>query len=264
VPHTEDPILLVNRFCNVNREHDAVTLWVKEHVRDREDFDHDKMLSHLLVARVFNNPASLQHVIPFTNLDTVQKKMEHLRATGHAAFRGAYMMVVHGKAGAGKSAVQFYCSLAKKLRLLGVGQAARLEDVANLIISVNGLGQFMANQVVTDLRYTRFYPKELTPDWTTFIWPGPGTLRGIRRYHGANPVTGRKEGAPMLNHKATPAMILQLREDLKGKLPTAILEHFEDPNNLSNCLCEFDKYERVLGTVPSGLDRKATLRKYKA
>lgn len=267
VPHTDDPILAVNKFCNVNREHDAVTRWVKEHVRDREDLSHEDMISHLLVARIFNNPAALQFVIPFAKLDAVAKRLNALRAEGKSVFRGAYMMVVHGDAGRGKNAIDFYCNLVKEVRLLTGGNLPiHLCDVANRINSVTGLGVFMANQIVTDLRYTRFYPKAETPDWTTFVWPGPGTIRGVRRFYGADVAAGRNPGhdPAMINVKNVPNLLMKIRHEMQSRLPAGILNHFEDPNNLSNCFCEFDKYERVLGLVPSGTDRKATLRKYQA
>ena len=263
VPHTEDPILAVNKFCNVNREHDAVTVWVKDNVRDRTDLTHPEMVKHLLVARIFNNPPALQHVIPFSDLDTVAKRLNALRAKGQPVFRGAYMMVVHGDAGKGKNAVDFYCNLVRTVEMMGIGSATkRLADVANLINSVTGLGRFMANQIVTDLRYTAFYPRATTEDWTTFVWAGPGTLRGVQRYYEVDLKTALLPNGKRLNHKAVPAMLMEIRDGLHGKLDPFILEHFRDINNLSNCFCEFDKYERVLNLVPSANGRKATLRKY--
>lgn len=270
VPHTDDPILLENRFCNVNREHDAVTVWVKKNVRDRADLDHRLMVMHLLVARIFNNPAALGHVIPFTDTDRVAIRLNALRNSGQSVFRGAYMMVVHGDAGRGKNAINFYCNLVSTVDMMGIGEpTGRLVDVANLINGVTGLGRFMANQIVTDLRYTRFYPQDSTEDWGTFIWGGPGTIRGLRRYFSLDIATGRpvqpthKQAVRPLSHGTVPELIMAIREEIAPALPVAINKHFEDPNNLSNCFCEFDKYERVLGIVPAPNERKPTLRKYK-
>lgn len=263
VPHTADPILAVNKFCNVNREHDAVTVWVKDNVRDRTDLTHPEMVKHLLVARVFNNPSALQHVIPFTDLDVVAKRLNALRAKGQSVFRGAYMMVVHGDAGKGKNAIDFYCNLVRTVEMMGIGSATnQLADVANLINSVTGLGRFMANQIVTDLRYTAFYPMATTKDWRTFVWEGPGTLRGVMRFFEIDLPTRRDCNGAFFKIKAVPAMLLEIRQWLQGKLDPHILDHFNDINNLSNCFCEFDKYERVLNLVPSATGRKATLRKY--
>lgn len=266
-PHTDDPILRENRFCNVNREHDAVTRWVKTNVRDRPDLDHRQMVLNLLVARIFNNPEALQHVLPCHDPDRCAIRLNAIRRGGQSVFRGAYMMVVHGDAGKGKNAIDFYCNLVKTVDMMGVGErASHLSFVAELINGVTGLGRFMANQIVTDLRYTRFYPPDATKDWETFLWSGPGTLRGVRRYYGLDISSGRELGftkGKCLTHKQAPDIVLKLRDELRGKFPPDIQEHFRDPNNLSNCFCEFDKYERVLGMVPSASERKATLRKYK-
>jgi hypothetical protein len=265
-PHTQDLILRVNRFCNVNREHDAVTRWVKTHVRDRDDLNHRQMVLNLLVARIFNNPNAIQHVIPCHDLDRCAIRLNAMRRGGQSVFRGAYMMVVHGDAGKGKNAIDFYCNLVKNVDMLGIGDRVdNLAFVADLISSVTGLGRFMANQIVTDLRYTRFYPPEATKDWETFLWSGPGTLRGVRRYYGLDIDSGREPDfikGTCLTHKQAPAIVLRLRDELRGQFPIEIQNHFKDPNNLSNCFCEFDKYERVLGMVPSTKERKATLRKY--
>lgn len=264
VPHTDDPILAVNRFCNVNREHDAVTRWVKEHVRDA-GFDHRRLFLHLLVARIFNHPPALETVIPFTDLDAVRAMLQARRMLGHSVFRGAYMMVVHGDEGRGKDAIEFYCRLAQTVDLLYdlTVPFPSLLHAASAIASVTGLGRFMANQIVTDLRYTEFYDPVRVPDWTSFVWAGPGTLRGVRRFHGLDPATGKdSHGKIRINAKSATDAVLAAREQLSDQFPEEIARCFDDPNNLSNCFCEFDKYERVLGLAPSGNDRKATLRKY--
>src|SRR3990167_2039864 len=60
-PWTTDPILRSYRFCNVYRELDAVTIWLRQ--TWREPHAEDPMLWFAMVmARFLNNPESLSSV----------------------------------------------------------------------------------------------------------------------------------------------------------------------------------------------------------
>ena len=100
----------------------------------------------------------------------------------------------------------------------------------------NGLGSFMAGQVVADLKYVP--PLKRARDWTTFVAPGPASRRGLNR------VLGRPVDAPWRNDDTWRAAFRHLRERIMPELERIGLGdlHAQD---LQNCLCEFDKYERV-------------------
>jgi hypothetical protein len=34
-PWTDDPVLAAHRFCNASREHDRVTIWIRQNIRER-------------------------------------------------------------------------------------------------------------------------------------------------------------------------------------------------------------------------------------
>ena len=40
--------------------------------------------------------------------------------------------------------------------------------------------------------------------------------------------------------------LLEIREELTPLVDPQVRSAWRDPNNLSNCMCEFDKYERAL------------------
>lgn len=262
-PTSPDPILANYRFCNVNREHDAVTLWIAENVRTL-DLSHADMVINLCAARIFNEPPVLKHVLPFKDPDRLMFKVAALKKVGKQAriFRGAYMMPVHGNNGQGQNAVTYWCNNLKDLQKKGLTGFTSLASVAERIRATKGFAGFLANQVCADLRYTKFYPRAGTPDWETYIECGPGTRRGLMRYfemgdYGANrlPMGRGTKGF-------FPDAIMEIRDEIAGDIDPILQEYFLDPNNLSNCFCEFDKFCRALD-IPEGDNRhRIALRKY--
>lgn len=271
-PWTTDCILSAHRFCNVNREHDAVTLWIKEHVRDlvsrymqragrtlcEPGITPGWAVMNLALARCFNEPESLKQFLPIvpygTTLEDLQATLARIMNQGPKLFRGAYMMPSHGAymmpshgANIKQSTFLYYSEACWKLRDLPWTGFETLEEASMRIQFVEGFGPFLANQIVTDMRYTA--PWVNAKDWFTFVLAGPGTLRGLARYD---------QG--VVRSKDAPERLWQIREDIRGYLSPEVREYFLDINNLSNCFCEFDKYERAREQLLNG--QRTTLRKY--
>lgn len=236
-PHSDDPIIAVNRFCNVNREDDAVTRWVKVNVRDRwSECPRRDLLVQVLVARLWNHPPTLEHLIPYTSYDVALAVLNDMRARGEKTMRGAYMMPVHGNHGKGKTVDEYYLQAVREASKMHWYALDELAEVAAQLTTILGIGDFLANQVCTDLRYTKGWCR--APDWFTFVLCGPGSRRGLDRFFGRE-VTGN------LQQRVYIEQLLDIREGLQVEQhPLAPV--FDDPNNLSNCFCEYDKWERVL------------------
>lgn len=253
----EDALIGQYKFCNINREHDRVTRWIDAHVRKPlTDGPADLLVRNILIARIFNQPFILAQVLPvsmdITDIGRAINQLHELKAHGDAVFRGAYMMPVHGAAGGGRSAVAYYMAAVSQVRSLSL--AASLETVADALMEVNGLGDFLANQVATDLRYTERFKN--ARDWFTFIRCGPGTRRGLDRWMGARSETiGIGPQADYCKRLLEVREILHKRDDV----PPPILGYFNDPNNLANSFCEWDKYERALWRKEG---ERITLRKF--
>ncbi len=98
------------------------------------------------------------------------------------------------------------------------------------------MGDFLRNQIITDMRYTHHLEGAI--DWETFVLPGPGTQRGLNRLH-----TLPLERKWKADEASTTLQALRQRICHENAQHT---ETFRDINNLSNCMCEFDKYMRVL------------------
>ena len=237
-PHSEDPIIATNRFCNVDREDDAVTRYVA-HFRAHYQHDGpDFLVPQMLAARVWNHPETLDVILPVEDVAATAEALRELRAAGKKTMRGAYMMPVHGSAGQGRSADDYYLAAVAEARRVKWKPLRSLRQVAEALMGLTGIGEFLANQVCVDLRYTVCYCD--APDAGTFVLCGPGTRRGLDRYIDMN---GPKVGngpQPMYVER-----LLKIRDEFVDE-GHPLARAFRDPNNVANCFCEFDKYERVL------------------
>jgi hypothetical protein len=103
------------------------------------------------------------------------------------------------------------------------------------LVRCDGFASFMSAQVVAEVKYVE--PLKSARDWMTFAAPGPGSQRGLNR------VLGRetKKSWEETNWRAA---IRRLHEALIPELQRIGIDRLH-AQDLQNCLCEFDKYERV-------------------
>lgn len=233
---TQDPILRKYRFCCVRREDDRVTRWIAKNWRRHDD---PNVWHAMIIARFINWPNTLEYggyPEPWT---TTRKpefaiRLKEMEKAGSRIFTGAYIVSTNGATG---SKVDHVLGLFDRAWLdLHKRIAARrtCQTFYETLRSVNGIGSFMAAQVVADVKYTAML--ENASDWMDFVAPGPGSQRGLNRIYGY-------ELHAQWNNDAFATAMMNLREEASRKLPMVAKLHLQD---LQNCLCEFDKYERVL------------------
>lgn len=236
-PHTEDPILTKYSFCNINREHDRVTRWVKATVRDNPRIQNaTAMVTRVAIARIFNDPDTFEGMVEPIGIENTLAHVLKRQAEGKRIFRGAYMMPSHGAKRSVSSAV-YYLDATRQLLGAPWGSIKTLKGACAQILGVHGFGIFLANQITTDLRYTKWWRH--AEDWGTFVLGGPGTSRGLCRTFGAR--VSECQNQNWIHERLM--IIRQMTLDTLGDSP--INNYFLDPNNVSNSFCEFDKYERV-------------------
>ncbi len=243
---TDDPILQKYRFCNVRREDDRVTRWIKAEIR--RPFQNSPDLWWMLcVARTINLPASLGELIekrawPFVNPgfhpEMMTKVLEARQARGEQLHTGAYMI----RAESNKKVPWFEWSKAKYLCEIVLGRLwqseidlSSMEKAHESICAYHGWGPFMAYQAVVDMRFTPIL--EQSPDIARWAAAGPGTIRGINRLMG-DPVKA----------SMTQEFALQTMRDWYPIFQTAFAEVSDnhlDFSDVPNILCETDKYLRV-------------------
>jgi len=235
-----DPIIEQFRFCNVRRNDDRVTKWIHTHFFKEWGYDF-QLWFPLVVARLFNNEETLQAlldakcILPFK--PNKMKKVLHERAwAGSKNFNAAYIVSTNGRA---MDKVDYVVDVVlqpawdkrKEMhRLIWVGQLANAHIALS---SLQGLGSFMAGQVLADLKYA---PMPWTwEDFSTFACSGPGSRRGLNRIMAQNVNAPWKE----LVFRQT---LSKLRDAVNLRLK------WEEPltaHDIQNCLCEFDKHERA-------------------
>lgn len=249
-----DPIIAKYRFCNVHREDDRVSKYVRQWSQKWAG-NPDQWFA-FVVARLFNLPASLafisKTVVPFKP-DEMRRKLVLMRKTMNI-FNAAYIVSTNGRA---MDKVDYVIDIVLKPLWEDRKMYRPKRDVAHIPFQFNmyhtrlmraqGLGSFMAAQIIADLKYELpFYEKELllptsyADDWYDFAASGPGSRRGL------NWVCGRAFDAAWREDDWR-LKIAELHRELLPLLPSAIGAklHMQD---LQNCLCELFKYVRAKET----------------
>ena len=247
-PWSTNPVMQSVYYCNVNREDDRVTRWIRNnwtYPTGLDDFGTgDSTVSSytfaMVVARIFNQPdtlAELMQPIDYDSdlslwLENAENVLAERKAAGKLIWNGAYIISTNGKA----MPKADYClylleQLAKDKAL--VDNCITLAEAHKKLMTVEGLASFLAGQVVADLKNTKGHPLNTAPDWFSFSAPGPGSLRGLEWFW-EEKITSR-------NYQKA---INKAYEILEYELPGSILDILCH-QNLQNAMCEFDKFMRV-------------------
>lgn len=236
-PFTTDPILNDFKFCNVHREEDRVTKWIKKFWRDPHTDDPDMWFA-MGVARLINWPPTLDAIgypLPWRP-NAVRRKMHARKEQGNQVFTGAYMITNAGQTMSKVDTVVFMLENLQKLEK-HPHKGHTLAMAHALLTDSNhcGMGSFMAGQVVADCKYTELLSH--ATDWWDWCAPGPGSQRGLSRLLGKNP----DDKFQRFRQDVFIEKLQQLRKEIRREIKTVLCLQ-----DLQNCLCEFDKFERTL------------------
>jgi hypothetical protein len=298
-PWTDDPIISGGRFCNIFRELDTVTRWVDENIR-QPYAGHPDLWFMLCAARYINWPDTLGYLIECGywpdaadfHTGLITNGLQELAAKGGKVYTGAYMIRAESdpnKEWYSWTKHRYIAEIVlgrvweKRRRFADLlhraerGEGVTLERVWSMFQAPEfvGWGPFMAYEVVTDLRHTRYLRN--APDIYSWANAGPGAIRGLNRLYGrelsAHPKTKQTNDEmyklmlelncpvtwPVLPYNPqwdTPKTIWGPRTALGG------YNRWFEMRDVEHTLCEFDKYERVRlgeGKMRSKYDwRKAT------
>ena len=235
-PWTEDLILQTYKFTNVFREHDATTVWYREHVREMYDNSSEVMLATVMF-RWFNL-ISVGEALYDTDMYCAwdPKWCYEVLKNEPQWVTGAY--IIKTPNGMNKLAGVCWCidqmSIHENKIVKELQDAETLEEMWNIFLPYPYMGPFMAYEVVTDLRHT--YLGRDAKDILTWANPGPGARRGLNRIH------GRDLNKTIKYNQCVSEMRELLEaspEYVHGQMPDLEMREIE------HTLCEFDKYERV-------------------
>lgn len=251
-PWTDDPVLSEYRFCNVYRELDTVTIWIRENIR--EPFADHKMLWFMLcIARRINLPATLEELMAdkkgawptSRNKWSPERMVEILdarTARGDPVYTGAYMITAEtgpehiGKTKSRTTAFSNLMPLVAKANEIEPQLHDSLLKAFHALLGQGfAWGPFMCYEVVSDLRWTRYL--DTAPDIMTWANAGPGAFRGLNRLAGRPVKEARRPEEALTEMRDLLPAVQRNWPKAWPKLEMREIEH---------SLCEYDKYMRVV------------------
>lgn len=238
-PWSDDPVFQNTYFCNVHREDDKTTRFIRQ--KYAAYGTHPFLIYNYILARLINRIESLQY-IPFQDnhrREELTECLEDIATLNGQLWSGAYIITTHGLP-MGKVAYLVNHVLQGTSQALGrnifshpvQGWQPHCATYHEALMGLEGLGSFLAAQVVADLKNTYAHPLQLAPDRDTFVAHGPGSLRGASWFHFGE------------IGKVTPNNFHTLFRDIEEYVRENT-NIWVDSQDLQNCLCEFDKYMRV-------------------
>jgi hypothetical protein len=233
-PWSLDPNIANVRYCNVRREDDKVTKWLADnwrHVGPNATLSMvmARMVNWIPTLEEFAGPA-LWSASPTAWVRRCHSQMLDIQGQ---KWTNAYTISTCGRK-MGKEDYVFGCVLPQVIKadFDRIWHRHTLAEAHSDLMTVDGLGSFLAAQVIADLKNTRGHALWGALDWWTWSAPGPGSLRGLEAYYGRSVTPkGYQEAIAQCYAETKP-----LLKPYIGRL------HMQD---FQNCLCEFSKYMRV-------------------
>ena len=240
-PWTEDPVLRKFRFCNIRRNLDKETILIQTHWLHPHKGGPDLWFA-MVVARLVNwwpSLAELEFPVPW-DPSLFKARLTARKALGHKVFTGAYMVRADAVVSGNKHdylADYVLTPLWEDREAVRPRKGDTLVSFHRRLMNHRDMGSFMAAQVVADLKYDTAGFLYRAKDWHSWAASGPGSRRGLSR------VMDLPTAYPWRESAWRPAFH-ELWVKMKAQHNTALGEVLTG-QDLQNCLCEFDKYERV-------------------
>jgi len=235
-PWTTDRIFQTHKFCNVFREDDRNTRWLRENVREPLRNDPDVLMA-IVIFRWFNlietGETLLKHKL-YTLWDSALA--DRMIRPQPKWITSAYVIKSpngYDKLTGIRWAIDQMWPARKDLykTMLSVKSLQKSWDILK---EFPYMGPFMAYEVITDLRHTHVL--EDADDILTWANPGPGCMRGLNRLHGRElKYTSRKH-----DWQSELQDLMKFINDHSADY----VRSFEMRDAEGLC-CEFDKYLRI-------------------
>lgn len=237
-PYCDDEIINKYRFCNVIRQDDRVSRWLKDNWYD-PNWNNENQWFACAIARYFNWPATLEVIGYPKDGWNPEKVLQRLRAIEGKTFSAAYIIPAPG----GTKKIEHVVNNVLTplfndgdLIYQGPHGMVSMELSHAGLIRQAGFGSFLAGQVIADWRQAYVF-KKAPRDRMTWAPLGPGSIRGINR------LMGRE--ATQSIHPESREVMLEAFNKLRRRLDDPVVERMEMMDFQSIC-CETDKYMRTL------------------
>jgi alpha-glutamyl/putrescinyl thymine pyrophosphorylase clade 1 len=261
-PWTQDPILATYKFTNAYRAADRVSQYLIRRVIYSGTYNAHDTVFRILLFKIFNKIETWQvleesHgeiVASRFDVEEFDRTLNAASSSGAAIYSAAYIMPSGPAAIRQPRKHRMHLELLARLmhdrlpeRLLA---ACSMADAYEVLLSLPGIGPFLAYQFVTDLNYSdHFGFSEME-----FVVPGPGARDGMRKcftdlgdYSEADAIrwVADRQGEEFAARGLT-------FSSLWGR-PLQLID-------CQNLFCEVDKYARVLHPKISGYSGRTRIK----
>lgn len=251
-PWTDDPILLDYKFTNVFRELDTGTIWLHRMIDAwSNSFGYEKSelsddTGKPLVAwtcvwyRCFNwweHAAHFAEQKGIPDMPMLRSYIKEKAESGKRVFTNAHMQL--GIAGEDKYKTYLrtcYQVWVRRNELAMICKHGSMEMAFNWLLEFEGIGPFIAYEIVCDLRFTPLLDN--ASDRYSWANVGGGARRGLQRL-GMDPTLQSMVRLWGIAPIRLPSELKQHHPRLASAIPPFELREIE------HSLCEFDKYERI-------------------
>ena len=169
-------------FCNVFRQLDKVTVWIKKNVIDVYADDPD-LWAKIILARRLSRIESMEAVKKaggFDDFDRARETLNYMKAVGIPVITNAFIMGIPDPS-LGDNKVDYIFNLIEFYRKLHIAEFLEtkpsIERMTIWLKQAPNMAGFLSYEVASDFTYCR-YLKD-APDTYTWANPGPGCKRGL-------------------------------------------------------------------------------------
>ena len=244
-PLTNDKAFLKWRFCNVFREDDKTTKWIRDNVRTPLG-DSWKLLPMMVMCRFTNRIATLELLkdagcVTEWGPDVFYKTLKGVAPV----ISSAYIIKTPNGLNKIEGIIQIVDSVYADGREVAhriVSGVTRLEDAWDSFKRFKFFGGFMAYEIVSDLRHTPILDK--APDINTWACPGPGACRGLSWLVGKNLDCVKYTNTVRAGHANLNAMRKLLALSNQGEYWPQGWPKWE-MREVEHWLCEYAKYVKI-------------------
>lgn len=230
-PFSPDKIMAHTRFTNVRREDDKVTKYLaRTSWRDKWS---ETIVPKMVLARFVNYIPSLEEILANGGWQNLEEVLWERYDRGEKVWGSAYTITTCGRS---MDKITYLCThiLPQAVALGPLPSSVHtLAECHKWLMQVDGLGSFLAAQIVADLKNIPHGPLAEAPDWQTWSAPGPGSLKGLSWFFGEQITPKNYQWA-----------ITTAWRNIMPLLPTQLQNlHMQD---VQNVFCEVSKYARLL------------------
>lgn len=263
-PWTTDPVLRDNRFCNIYRELDTVSVWIIDNIIRKQE-KNPTLGIQLALARLINWPDTMQELmnegvwpIEKWKWQDCYDVLEARRRREEKVITGAYIVNSIFPKGfdpgtRGNTKVHYIPRfgidpLWKDRKNLEQAFRSTMENGVRTLSKHHGWAAFMSYQVIVDLSYSKHWLGS-SSDLNTFTSPGPGTRKGQQFL--TTGVLGKSssfQGVQEQMEAGRQEFNSRMAKLVPKKLQTGDFKTGFAPltmSNYSNSLCEFSKWMAV-------------------